>query len=383
MGANTFGTHFQITTFGESHGLAMGVVVEGCPAGVPFSQTLLKEKMERRRPGYFPWTSSRKEPDEPELLSGVFEERTLGTPLALIVKNKNFRSKDYQNIKNQARPGHADDVWKEKFGFTDYRGGGRASGRETTGRVLGGAVAEMFLKTLYKSLTVTAFPVQIGPFIRTSDSINAPPASTYIPIEIENFGFKSLANKGPRSYKKVIPSGYKKKWFGSQTKEVEDFLIQKKSEGLSYGGTIRLEIGKPPAGLGQPVFRKLKSDMASAFLSIGACYEVSLGDVPFSSEQDKKSKFSSININEIEGSQLHNKSKDAVYGGIRGGISTGEKIIFQLKFKPPASVLDIAKKGRHDPCIVPRAVVVVEAMAWLVMADHILWSRQDRLSDSV
>ncbi|MCY4321781.1 MAG: chorismate synthase [Bdellovibrionaceae bacterium] len=346
MGANTFGTHFQITTFGESHGPAMGVVVEGCPAGVPFSQNLLKEKMELRRPGYFPWTSSRKEPDEPELLSGVFEGYTLGTPLTLIVKNTNMRPKDYQTIKNQARVGHADDVWKKKFGFTDYRGGGRASGRETTGRVLGGTIAEMFLKTLYKSLTVTAFPVQIGPFIRTSDSINSPPSS---------------------------------KWFGSQTKEVEDFLIQKKSEGLSYGGTIKLEINKPPIGLGQPVFRKLKSDMASAFMSIGACYEISLGDFSFPSEKDKKTTLPFVNISEMEGSQLHSKSKDAVYGGIRGGISTGEKIIFYIKFKPPASVLDIAKKGRHDPCIVPRAVVVVEAMAWLVIADHVLWSRQDRL----
>ncbi len=345
MGANTFGTHFQITTFGESHGPVMGVVVDGCPAGVPFSKTLLKKKMERRRPGYFPWTSSRKEPDEPELLSGVFQDRTLGTPLALIVKNKNFRSKDYQAIKNKARSGHADDVWKEKFGFTDYRGGGRASGRETTGRVLGGTVAEMFLKKLYKSLTITAFPVQIGPFIRST--------------------------------------GYKKQWFGPQTKEVEEFLIQKKSEGLSYGGTIKLEINQPPSGLGQPVFRKLKSDMASAFMSIGACYEVSLGEPTFSSVQDRKTKLSSINISDMEGSQLHNKSKNAVYGGIRGGISTGEKIIFHLRFKSPASVLDIAKKGRHDPCIVPRAVVVVEAMAWLVMADHVLWSRQDRLFDSV
>ena len=340
MGANTFGTHFQITTFGESHGPAMGVVVEGCPSGVPFSNKLIKEKMDRRRPGYFPWTSARKEPDEPELLSGVFESQILGTPITLLVKNKNFKSEDYEVIKNQARPGHADDVWKEKFGLIDHRGGGRASGRETTGRVLGGAIAEMFLKELYLKLTVKAIPTQIGPFIRTTDPTDSPSATS---------------------------SNNKKQWFGEQTKQVEEFLIQKKSEGLSYGGTIKLEIDHPPSGLGQPVFRKLKSDLASAFMSIGACYEVSLGDT--------------TDINKEEGSQLHGKDKDAVYGGIRGGISTGEKIIFHLKFKPPASVLDIAKKGRHDPCIVPRVVVVVEAMAWLVMADHVLWSRQDRLSN--
>ena len=344
MGANIFGTHFQIITFGESHGPALGVVIEGCPSGVSFLWDLVQKKMDRRRPGQFPWMSDRKEPDVPELLSGVFEGRTLGTPIALMVKNKSFKSEDYNFIKNNPRPGHADDVWKKKFGHVDYRGGGRASGRETAGRVLGGAVAQMFLKELYSQLSVKAFPIQIGPFIR------------------EDF----------------TPSS-KDRWFGRQSKEVEEFLIQKKSEGLSYGGTIKIEVDHPPAGLGQPVFRKLKSDMAAAFMSIGACYEVSLGDQYFNSS-GQEDKFIQRNINKEEGSQLHGKKNALVYGGIRGGISTGEKIVFQLKFKPPASVLNIAKKGRHDPCIVPRATVVVESMAWLVIADHILWSRQDRLS---
>ena len=372
MGANTFGTCFQITTFGESHGSAMGVVVEGCPAGVPFSWSLIQEKMNRRRPGYFPWMSARKEPDEPELLSGVFEDRTLGTPLALLVRNKNFQSEDYRTIKDNPRPGHADDVWKKKFGHLDYRGGGRASGRETTGRVLGGAVAEMFLKEQYHHLNITAVPVQIGSFVR------------------EDFD---------------TPSGGEL-WFGKQTKEVEEFLVQKKSEGLSYGGAIEMKIDNPPAGLGQPVFRKLKSDLASAFMGIGACYEVSLGgrrpgissgeqDVPVrfeNSDSYRREKAEKLkpdqyktgpgkqDISLEEGSQLHGKKNAWVYGGIRGGISTGEKIVFRLKFKPPASVLEIAKKGRHDPCIVPRVAVVVEAMAWLVTADHVLWSRQDCLS---
>ena len=350
MGANTFGTHFQVTTFGESHGPAMGAVIDGCPAGVPFLWNLIQEKMDRRRPGRFPWVSARIEPDEPELLSGVFEGYTLGTPLALLVKNKNFKSEDYYTIKNKARPGHADDVWKEKFGHTDYRGGGRASGRETTGRVLGGAVAEMFLKKLYDQLNVRAFPIQIGPFVREAFD------ASFFPL--------------------------KQQWFGEQTKEVEEFLIQKKSKGLSYGGTIELRVNNPPAGLGQPVFRKLKSDLAAAFMSIGACYEVSFGDKSSDAEISvmKNKKTSPRNISLEEGSQLHGKQNALVYGGIRGGISTGEEIIFQLKFKPPASVLDVAKIGRHDPCIVPRAVVVVEAMAWLVIADHVLWSRQDRLS---
>jgi len=326
----------------------MGVVIEGCPAGVPFSWGLMQEKMNRRRPGYFPWVSARKEPDEPELLSGVWEGRTLGTPLALLVRNKNFKSEDYHTIKNKPRPGHADDVWKKKFGYMDYRGGGRASGRETTGRVLGGAVAEMFLKEPHPLLNIKAVPVQIGSFVR------------------EDFDTPSCG----------------KRWFGKQTKEVEEFLAQKKSEGLSYGGAIEMTIDNPPVGLGQPVFRKLKSDLASAFMSIGACYEISLGSkYPGVSPMEKdRTGSGKLDISLEEGSQLHGKKNAGVYGGIRGGISTGEKIIFQLKFKPPASVLETAGKGRHDPCIVPRVAVVVEAMAWLVIADHVLWSRHDRLS---
>ncbi len=352
MGANIFGTHFQILTFGESHGPALGVAVEGCPAGVLFSWELIKARLHRRRPGQFPWMSARKEKDEPELLSGVFEGRTLGTPLVLLVRNTDCKSEDYLSIKKKPRPGHADDVWKKKFGHADYRGGGRASGRETTARVMGGAIAEMFLKSLYKDLRINVFPIQIGPFSRKADdspSLN----QTWDP---EN-------------------------WFGEKTKEVETFLIQKKAEGLSYGGALQVEISSPPEGLGQPVFQKLKSDMAFAFMSIGACYEVSLGDKSTGgfNTTEKHSPFLQRDISREEGSHLHGLKKASLYGGIRGGISTGEKIILQLKFKPPASVLKVAKKGRHDPCIVPRAGAVAEAMAWLVIADHVLWARQDRL----
>ena len=335
MGANTFGTYFQVTTFGESHGPAMGVVIQGCPSGVPFSWDIINEKMNRRRPGQFPWMSSRKELDQPELLSGIFENKTLGTPIALLVRNKDIRSEDYKIIKNQPRSGHADDVWKKKFDHVDYRGGGRSSGRETVSRVLGGAVAEMFLTKAHNPLKIKAIPIQIGPFIRK-----------------EPFSFTSTTEK----------------WFGKQSKEVEEFLVEKKTKGLSYGGTIELRVSNPPVGLGQPVFHKLKSDLASAFMGIGSCYEVSLGTKNF-------------DISQEEGSQLHGQKQASIYGGIRGGISTGEEIIFQLKFKPPASVLETAKKGRHDPCIIPRVTVVVESMAWLVITDHFLWSLRDRLSE--
>ena len=340
MGANIFGSCFQAITFGESHGPAMGVVVEGCPAGVVFSWEMVKEMMESRRPGRFPWMSDRKEPDTPELLSGVFEGRTLGTPVAFLVRNKDAKPADYNKIKNHPRPGHADDVWKKKFGHVDYRGGGRASGRETVGRVLAGALARMFLNQVYNKLKVSALPIKIGPFIR----------------EKEN----SLLSNKP----------LENQWFGKQTKKVEDFLIQKKEEGLSYGGTIEIVIENPPAGLGQPVFRKLKADFTSAFMGIGSCYEVSLG---------ANSPLSKKDLSSEEGSVLHGEKNQEVYGGIRGGISTGEKITFQLKFKPPSSVLNTAKKGRHDPCILPRVAPVVEAMAYLVIADHVLWSLRDRV----
>ncbi len=350
MGAHTFGTHFQVLTFGESHGPAMGAVIEGCPAGVAFSHELILEKMRRRRPGYFPWVSSRKEADKPELLSGVFEGRTLNTPIAFLIRNQDTKPQDYQNIKTTPRPGHADDLWKEKFGHADHRGGGRASGRETTGRVVGGAVAEMFLTQLYPQLNVQALPTHIGPFVRK----DKPPDNS-----------RPTVQEGTRSKLKENSVSLAEDWFGAETKKVENFLIQKKKEGLSYGGIMELYIKNPPKGLGQPVFRKLKSDLSSAFMSIGACYAVSLGGKD--------------DIHSVEGSLLHGQNKPLVYGGIRGGISTGEDIVFQLKFKPPASVLNVAKKGRHDPCLVPRALVVAEAMAWLTIADHVLWMRKDHL----
>ncbi len=357
MGANTFGTHFQISTFGESHGRALGVVIEGCPAGVPFSWKLLNQKMLLRRPGRFAWMSARKEPDKPELLSGVFEGKTLGTPLALIVRNQDQKEKDYDLIKNKSRTGHADDVWKQKFQHTDHRGGGRASGRETVSRVMGGAVAQMFVEQVAK-IQVQGFPLQIGPFQNEDKDLS------------------------------VIS---KKNWFGSQTKKIEQFLIKAKKKGESYGGTIKLVIKNVTAGLGQPVFRKLKSDFTAGFMSIGACYGVSLGEKEEEEEEVKQvptpqtlgaKNQNTIDISLKEGSMFHTHNDSPVYGGIRGGISTGQDIVLTLKFKPPSSVKKIAQTGRHDPCIVPRAVSVVEATAWLILADHILWSRLDCVSSS-
>jgi chorismate synthase len=318
VSANSFGNLFKITTFGESHGSALGVVVEGCPAGVPFNYELLLQNLERRRPGLAKGTSARNENDQPEILSGVFKGLTLGTPLAMIVRNQDARSQDYEEIENQPRIGHADDVWKNKFGQTDHRGGGRASGRETVARVMGGSVAQMLVQKLCPSTKVSAHPLKIGPH-----EVLAWPDSNII-----------------------------------------HFLEKAQSEGESYGGIAGVDIIEPPQSLGQPVFHKLKSDLASACLSVGATTAFELG--------------SGIESTIKPGSAFHHSSAANEYGGIRGGISTGETIRLKVHFKPTSSIMDVAKKGRHDPCIVPRALPVLETMVWLVLADHVLWKKLDR-----
>jgi len=334
MSANTFGRRFSITTFGESHGPGLGVVVDGCPAGVKWNESLLQREMDRRRPGSSALVSARNEADLPELLSGVYQGLTLGTPIALLVRNKDQRSEDYNEIEAQlravgqgiARPGHADDVWRAKFGHSDPRGGGRSSGRETLCRVLGGAVAQMFLRPLLPAMEVRGVARAIGPFrVRSGED----------------------ARKLP---------------------EVEKLLIDAKADGKSYGGEVEITIEGVPQGLGQPVFHKLKADLASAFLGVGATAGVEIGE--------------GFESADTEGSEFHSREgrgETAPYGGIRGGIATGAPIVARVAFKPTSSVLDIAKKGRHDPCIVPRAIPVLENMAWLVLADHVLWARSDRL----
>lgn len=319
MTPNSFGRLFRITTFGESHGGALGVVIEGCPSGVVFNNEILLDMLGRRRPGQS-LTSARNEEDLPEILSGVFEGRTLGTPIAMLVRNKDARSEDYKFIQNGSfRRGHAEDLWKEKFSHVDPRGGGRSSGRETVARVMGGAVAQMFVSSLYP-VKITAHLEEVGP-------LNASEAS-----------FRE---------------------------KLEQLLASAKSEGKSFGGIARIEIENLPSALGEPVFAKLKSELASAFMGVGATCAFELG-AGFASARR-------------EGSQFH-QEQSSVYGGIRGGLSTGEKIEMRVAVKPTSSVLDIAKQGRHDPCILLRALVVYEAMAWLVCADMIQHRRLNNLS---
>lgn len=320
MSANIFGERFKFISFGESHGPAYGVVIEGMPANIQIDEQLLNKNMQRRRPGQGDHTTARNETDTPEILSGVFEGKSLGTPITVIVRNSDQRSGDYDQIKTAPRIGHADDVWKNKFGHADHRGGGRSSGRETLCRVIAGSFAQMIFQSLNLKTEVNAFAEQIGPH-KLNESKDLP----------EN---------------------------------IKLFLSEAKTQGESYGGIVKCRIQQAPKNLGQPIFHKLKADLASAMMGLGAVEGFEFG-----------AGFASAHM---KGTDFHSKSDSENYGGIRGGISTGEEITFHVAFKPTSSITDVAKKGRHDPCIIPRALPVVEAMAWCVLADHLLWIRTDK-----
>jgi chorismate synthase len=342
--ANSFGSRLILSTFGESHGPAIGAVIDGVPAGIKWDQDLLLRELARRRPGTSNIVSGRRESDKPEILSGIYEGKTLGTPIAVVIRNRDARSQDYKSIAKKPRAGHADDVWRTKFGHSDPRGGGRSSGRETACRVVGGAIAQMVLKQLAPKLKITGFSRQIGPHeLSEKDLLALARAKGLYPAD--NFVAR-------------FPSD-------SIEESVEKLLKDAKYEGLSYGGLAEIWVDNMPENLGQPVFHKLKADLASAIMSIGATTAMEIGE--------------GFRATKAEGSEFHRRKDNDRYGGIRGGISTGSRLVLRAGFKPTSSVLDVAKKGRHDPCIVPRAVPVLEAMVSFVLADHLLWTRTDRI----
>ena len=329
MTGNTFGKLFQVTTFGESHGPALGVVIDGMPPRILINKDKLKQCLKKRSPGNVAWTTSRKEPDDPIIISGIFENKTLGTPITVIVYNKDARSRDYRSWKKEYRPGHGDRTFDLKYGIRDFRGGGRASGRETLSRVIAGYFAQLLLP---KKLTIKAFIKKIGPFVSTMSS--------------------------PKILKNPLNSFPKK-----QQEEIKIFLNDLKSQGDSVGGEVNVVISGCPAGLGCPVFDKIKSDLAKAITSIGACVGFTYGD--FESFQKEY------------GSKI---TKDlSAFGGIEGGITNGENIFFQATFRPPSTVGKKAKEGRHDPCILPRVLPVVESMVAIVLADHYLRQKVNHL----
>jgi len=343
MSANTFGTRFQIHTFGESHGTALGCVIDGCPSNLEFDLDLLKKELERRRPGHHGLqtgevVSQRNESDEPEILSGVFEGKTLGTPIAIIVRNQDARSQDYKAIAQNPRAGHADDVWQMKFSHRDPRGGGRSSGRETVARVMGGAVAKMLLKKMAPELKILGFSTQIG-LLKLAENEKA----------------QFLQQKQAEAYPQ---DKFFARFPSTQDQKVHELLKTAQASGESYGAKVEIRVQNMPSGLGQPVFHKLKSDLAAALTSVGAVAGFQLGEGNPESEM---------------GTKFHQNSESSNYGGIRGGISTGEDLILQVTLKPTSSILDVAKKGRHDPCIATRAIPVLESMVALVLVDHLLW----------
>jgi chorismate synthase len=326
MSGNNFGEVLKITTFGESHGVALGVVIDGLPAGLKVTPDDLAKELKRRAPGQHSVHTSRKEEDIPEILSGVFEGKTLGTPVAVIVRNTNQRSSDYEKLKDQYRPGHADRTTMIKYGFRDHRGGGRASGRETLSRVIGGYFAGLII----------------------------PEISFYAFIEeVAHFKLKEK----PKDHS--VDRGEINLPDPEMSQEVIKYLNQCKTNGDSAGGVINLSIRNCPAGLGEPVFDKLKADLAKAMLSLPACIGFSVHD--------------GFQNASLPGSKLSTESQ--YFGGMEGGISNGEEICVRVAFKAPSTIGDNAKQGRHDPCILPRVVPVIESMAKLVIADHYLRQR--------
>ncbi|GEL68750.1 chorismate synthase [Myxococcus virescens] len=329
---NTFGELFRLTTFGESHGPALGAILDGCPAGVPLTREQIQVALDRRRPGQSTITTARSEPDQVEILSGVFEDKTLGTPIAAIVRNTNQRSVDYEKLKAEDRPGHADAVWRERFKHRDHRGGGRTSGRETLCRVIGGAIAEAYLARDVPSIRTVAYVSQVG------NLVAAVPAPGLTRAQVD-----AHATRCPDA---------------AIRDEMSQRILTAKEAGDSLGGAIDVRVEGLPVGLGEPIFGKLKARIAQALGSIGAVTGVVWGPPDLLERIGQP------------GIQFH-AVKDA-YGGIQGGLANGEPMQIRTFFKPPATLQEHAKGGRHDPCIMPRAVPVLEAMVSLVIADLVL-----------
>ena len=349
---NTFGTLFTLTSFGESHGPAIGGVVDGMPSGITIDMDYIQSEMRRRRPGQSRVTTSRHEADEVEFLSGIFEGRTTGTPIGFIIRNTSQHSSDYDNLRDVLRPSHADFTYWQKYGLRDHRGGGRASARETATRCVAGALAKLALREL--GITVQAYTSQIGHIALDND---------YTLYDL------SLAETNAVRCPDPI-----------KAREMEELILQVKSEGDTIGGIVTCVIKGCPIGLGEPVFGKLHATLGSAILSINACKGFDYGR-GFDGIAERGSEQNDPFTKDDDGHIVPQTNRS---GGIPGGISNGQPIYFRAAFKPVATqlgeqtILDIygneqtlKAKGRHDPCVVPRAVPVVEAMAAITLLD--LW----------
>jgi len=350
--SNTFGTKFRITTFGESHGKSIGVIIDGCPAGMPLDEALIQKDMDRRKPGQSKITTQRRESDTFFIQSGVFEGKTTGTPLMILIPNEDQRSKDYSHIADKFRPSHADYTYHAKYGIRDYRGGGRSSARETAARVAAGAVAKQFLQ--HKGIDIKAYVSQVGEL-----TLDKP----YQEMNLDSAEENMVRCPDPEVAEQMI-----------------EIIDQTRKSRDTIGGIVSCVVKGVPAGLGEPVFNKLHAALGSAMLGINAVKGFEYG-----------SGFEGVKLNgsahndEIykEGETVRTRTNHS--GGIQGGISNGEDIYFRVAFKPVATLMQdqsslneageevtVSGKGRHDPCVVPRAVPIVEAMAALTIADFYL-----------
>lgn len=352
MSGNTFGKLFSVTTFGESHGKALGCVVDGCPPGLELSEADIQPDLDRRRPGKTRYTTQRREEDRVEILSGVFEGRTTGTPIGLVVPNTDARPKDYSKIMDRFRPGHADYVYQQKYGIRDYRGGGRASARETTMRVAAGAIAKKYMHVRYGTI-VRGYLAQLGP------------------IKAEQFDWDEV-ERNPF----FCPDAGK-------VKKMESYIDKLRKDGDSIGARINVVASGVPVGLGEPVFDKLDAEIARALISINAVKGVEIGAGFASIEQRGSEHRDEITPDGF----LSNNA-----GGILGGISTGQDIVASIALKPTSSIripgrtvnvngdqTDIVTTGRHDPCVGIRATPIAEAMLALVLMDHVLRHRAQNI----
>lgn len=354
MAGNSFGTHFKLTTFGESHGEAIGGIIEGCPAGLKLDMQVIQNEMQRRKPGQSAITTQRKEEDEVVFLSGIFEGTTTGTPIGFQIKNTDQKSKDYSHNKEVYRPSHADFTYDKKYGLRDYRGGGRSSARETTNWVVAGAIA----KQLINNIKINAFVSSVG--------------EVFIDKPYQELDFSNTDTNAVR-----CPDI-------ATAEKMETYIKQIKKEGDTVGGTITCVIQNAPIGLGEPVFDKLHARLGQAMLSINAVKGFEYGS-GFCGSRMKGSEHNDI-------FNTDGTTKSNLSGGIQGGISNGMDIYFRVAFKPVATIIqnqstidnagnaaEIKGKGRHDPCVVPRAVPIVEAMAALVLADFYLMNKLSKL----
>ena len=352
MPGNSFGRLFRISTWGESHGKAVGVVLDGCPSGIKISEEDIQFELDRRRPGQSKITTQRKEPDKVEILSGIFQGKTTGTPISMVVWNIDAISKSYEDIKDTYRPGHADFTYDQKYGIRDYRGGGRSSNRETIGRVAAAAIAKKILKK--EGIKTTGYVKQVGN------------------IKAEKFNFRQIEQNPVRCPDK------------DTAVEMIELIDKVRKEGDYIGGIVEVVSTGMPKGLGDPVFNKLDAELASALMSLGGIrgFEAGLG---FAVAEMKGSEANDLMYKKKDG-KLGFKTNNA--GGMLGGISNGEDLIVRIAIKPTSSISkkqitvdkkgnrkELVVKGRHDPCLCPRAVPIAEAMVNLVLVDHFLISK--------